>query len=116
MSAGPQPIPPLKTVLVGDLKTVPPNGKLGYFLWRRRMWLEGTFGTSLLEPWEKMILVFIWLLLTTLLLTGVVKYLPQHLHFIQRRAVYYFMGREGDVGELVHKTGAGWGAASGTEL
>ncbi|EPQ51609.1 hypothetical protein GLOTRDRAFT_48828 [Gloeophyllum trabeum ATCC 11539] len=90
-----------------------PEGKLGMFLWRRRMWLEATFGTSLLEPWEKMTLVVIWSLLMTLIVTGAVKYLPQHLYFIQRRAVYYIVGREGDIQDLVHD---GWASGEHPEL
>ncbi|KZT25575.1 hypothetical protein NEOLEDRAFT_1064817 [Neolentinus lepideus HHB14362 ss-1] len=116
MSAGPQPTPPLKSVFHPYLETRSPRGKLGHFIWRRRVWLESTFAMTMLDPWEKIVLVTLWLFLTTVIVTGTVKYLPQHLYFIQRRAVYYIMGREGNIGELVHRASAGWGAASGTEL
>jgi hypothetical protein len=41
------------------------------------------------------------LLLAALLLLGLIAFLPQHLRFIGRRAVYYFYGREADPVALV---------------
>ena len=34
----------------------PPKSKLGYFLWRRRMWFESTFALTVMEPWEKVVM------------------------------------------------------------
>ena len=53
----------------------------------------------------------ITVLFTTLFLTGLIKYLPHHLGFVQRRAAYYLLGRETDAGELL-----GWAWNSGAEV
>jgi hypothetical protein len=37
-----------------------------------------------------------FLLSTVLVLTGLYQYLPQHLRIMQRRAMYYLWGQEGD--------------------
>lgn len=75
----------------------PPKSKLGYFLWRRRMWFESTFGLTVMEPWEKVLMLTIFAILFVLVLTGFTKYLP-HLAFMHRRAKYYLWGHEnGDI-------------------
>ncbi|KAF9559089.1 hypothetical protein CPC08DRAFT_666792 [Agrocybe pediades] len=76
--------------------TRPPKSKLGIFLWRRRMWFESTFVLSMLEPWEKILLLTTFALLFFLVFTGVFKYMPQHLVVMRRRAIYYLWGQEGD--------------------
>ncbi|TFK37000.1 hypothetical protein BDQ12DRAFT_685656 [Crucibulum laeve] len=73
-----------------------PKSALGVFLWRRRMWFESTFVLSMLEPWEKIMLVTIFAVLFILLLTGLFKYMPHHLVVMRRRAMYYLWGQEGD--------------------
>jgi hypothetical protein len=40
--------------------------------------------------------VCIYILLFTLLVTGILKYLPHHLRFLRGRAIYYLWGKEGD--------------------
>lgn len=37
------------------------QSKFLYLLWRIRMWVEGTFGLAVLEPWEKALLCGWWL-------------------------------------------------------
>jgi len=44
------------------------------------------------EPWEVAILYAVYAVFFTLLLYGVVRYLPQHLAFLERRARYYLFG------------------------
>ncbi|KAF8628845.1 hypothetical protein AX17_005905 [Amanita inopinata Kibby_2008] len=89
----------------------PPKSKLAYFFWRRRMWFESTFALTVMEPWEKMVMLTIFAVLFILILTGVVKYLPHRLVLMQRRAEYYLWGHEaGDI-KLWHNLGqthAGW--------
>ncbi|KAJ6598479.1 hypothetical protein DFH09DRAFT_876878, partial [Mycena vulgaris] len=72
-----------------------PTSALGVFLWRRRMWFEATFVLSMLEPWEKLLLITIFAVLFLLVGSGIVMYLPRHLDLMQRRAVYYLWGQEG---------------------
>ncbi|KAJ3494855.1 hypothetical protein NLJ89_g10723 [Agrocybe chaxingu] len=72
-----------------------PSSKLGVFFWRQRMWIESTFVLSMLEPWEKILLLTIFFAFSLLLFTGVYKYMPQHLIFLRGRAVYYLWGQEG---------------------
>ncbi|PFH51615.1 hypothetical protein AMATHDRAFT_89948, partial [Amanita thiersii Skay4041] len=74
--------------------TRPPKTKWLIFLWRWRIWVEATFVLSMLEPWEKFLLVTLFLLLNSLMLTGIIKYLPLHVSIMQRRAMYYLWGTE----------------------
>ncbi|TFK70003.1 hypothetical protein BDN72DRAFT_819418 [Pluteus cervinus] len=85
-----------------------PQSKLGKFFWRKRMWFEANLSLSMLEPWEKITVACFLTVLLTLLLTGLFKYLPQHLHVMQRRAVYYLSGEEDEtflwhwIGSVMH--------------
>ncbi|KAK2467907.1 hypothetical protein APHAL10511_000202 [Amanita phalloides] len=73
----------------------PPKSRLGYFLWRRRMWFESTFALTVMEPWEKFVMLTIFGILFVLIMTGFVKYLPHNLALMHRRAMYYLWGHEG---------------------
>ncbi|OCH92423.1 hypothetical protein OBBRIDRAFT_698293, partial [Obba rivulosa] len=72
----------------------PPRNALARALWRRRVWFETTFALSMLQPWEKVLVMTILYATILLLCTGVALYLPQHLDFLRARAAYYFLGRE----------------------
>ncbi|KAG1760388.1 hypothetical protein EV702DRAFT_985601 [Suillus placidus] len=63
------------------------------YLWRQRVKFESTLALSMLEPWEK----YQFSLLTMLVMIGLFQYLPQHVMVMQRRAIYYLWGQEGDV-------------------
>ncbi|KXN85977.1 hypothetical protein AN958_10649 [Leucoagaricus sp. SymC.cos] len=66
------------------------------FLWRQRMWFESTFVLSMLEPWEKVLLLSILTMFCVLVVLGLFMYLPHHIDVMQHRAVYYLWGQEGD--------------------
>ncbi|KAF8901144.1 hypothetical protein CPB84DRAFT_976487 [Gymnopilus junonius] len=53
-----------------------PSSRLAVFWWRRRMWFESTFVLSMLEPWEKVLLLTMFGLLFALLFSGILKYSP----------------------------------------
>ncbi|RPD56569.1 hypothetical protein L227DRAFT_465544, partial [Lentinus tigrinus ALCF2SS1-6] len=72
----------------------PPRSVVGKFLWRRRVWVEVTFALSMLEPWEKFLVMVVMYLTLGLLLTGMYLYLPHHLAFLSARAAYYLFGRD----------------------
>ncbi|PFH51618.1 hypothetical protein AMATHDRAFT_58732, partial [Amanita thiersii Skay4041] len=74
----------------------PPKSKLGYFLWRQRMWFESTFALTVMEPWEKIVMLTIFAVLFVIVVTGFVKYLPYRLVLMYRRAMYYLYGHEAD--------------------
>ncbi|KAJ3863720.1 hypothetical protein EV359DRAFT_64577 [Lentinula novae-zelandiae] len=65
------------------------QSKFLYLLWRIRMWVEGTFGLAVLEPWEKALLLVIFLITSILLVTGIIRFLPQHMLDVKGRVVYY---------------------------
>ncbi|EMD32459.1 hypothetical protein CERSUDRAFT_99539 [Gelatoporia subvermispora B] len=71
-----------------------PRSVLARALWRRRIWFETTFALSMLEPWEKVLVMMLLYAALLLLGTGVALYLPQHLAFLHARAAYYFLGLE----------------------
>ncbi|KAI0655011.1 hypothetical protein C8Q70DRAFT_924588 [Cubamyces menziesii] len=72
----------------------PPKNPIGAFFWRRRVWLETTFGLCLFEPWEKILILTIFYLLLTLVFTGLYKFVPQQLPLLYKRLLYYFFGNE----------------------
>ncbi|KAI0916579.1 hypothetical protein AcW1_010134 [Taiwanofungus camphoratus] len=86
----------------------PPPNSIGTVLWRKRLWFETTTGLSLLEPWEKILMLCIIYLMLTLVVTGLVKYAPQSFMMLQHRVAYYLFGYEPEksVGHVV----AGWAA------
>ncbi|KAG5730843.1 hypothetical protein E4T56_gene6406 [Termitomyces sp. T112] len=73
-----------------------PQSPIAIFFWRRRIWFESTFVSSMLEPWEKILLLTILFASVVLVVTGIYKYLPQQIFLIRRRAIYYLWGQEGD--------------------
>ncbi|KAF5391027.1 hypothetical protein D9757_003934 [Collybiopsis confluens] len=109
-------IPPNCPPARPDLKAFRPpksKSKIAYYGWRVRMWIEGTFGTGMLEPWEKLLLCEFLVSLEkknyvltylpcspdffdyfVLLVTGIVRYLPHHVSVMKTRAVYYIWGSE----------------------
>ncbi|KAI9429025.1 hypothetical protein H4582DRAFT_387163 [Lactarius indigo] len=70
----------------------PPNSRR--FIWHWRMLFESTFALSMLEGWEKILVVALMSVFWGLLITGIYRYLPYHLEFLYRRAVYYLLGTE----------------------
>ncbi|KZP28050.1 hypothetical protein FIBSPDRAFT_947957 [Athelia psychrophila] len=70
-----------------------PKNAVGLFLWKRQMWFESTFALSMLEPWEKCLVMTILLTLMTLVTTGLYSYVPVRVVEVQRRAIYYLFGR-----------------------
>ncbi|KAH7106233.1 hypothetical protein BKA62DRAFT_765800 [Auriculariales sp. MPI-PUGE-AT-0066] len=75
-----------------DLTYTPPKGTVARWLWTRRMRFEATYAVSMLEPWEKLLVLIIATTLSYLFMSGVVRFLPQHLVFLKSRATYYFAG------------------------
>ncbi|KZT70703.1 hypothetical protein DAEQUDRAFT_667385 [Daedalea quercina L-15889] len=72
----------------------PPRTKLAAFLWRRRLWLETTFALSMMQPWEKVVVMCtVWLLLALFVTAGYL-YFPRHVRYVCGRARYYLLGRE----------------------
>ncbi|KAH9916735.1 uncharacterized protein BXZ73DRAFT_53579 [Epithele typhae] len=87
--------PTLMQVLFGlHLPYRPPRSFIGKFFWRRRVWVEVTFALSMMEPWEKAVVLVVTYLTLGLLFTGIFFYLPHHLVFINERAAYYLFGRD----------------------
>ncbi|CCM01255.1 uncharacterized protein FIBRA_03304 [Fibroporia radiculosa] len=80
----------------------PPHGSFGAFLWRRRVWLETTFALSMMQPWEKVVVVCAASFFLALLLVGMYLYLPHHFVYLHGRALYYLWGHEASVGKSLH--------------
>ncbi|KZV76879.1 hypothetical protein PENSPDRAFT_679894 [Peniophora sp. CONT] len=71
-----------------------PRGYIAGFLFRWRLWFECTFAFTMLEPWEKGLLIIIAAIVFTLLAKGIFQYLPMHLVFLYQRAKYYLHGSQ----------------------
>ncbi|KAH9027278.1 hypothetical protein EDB84DRAFT_1563456 [Lactarius hengduanensis] len=72
----------------------PPSSSSRRFIWHCRMLFESTFALSMLEGWEKILVVTLMSVFWGLVITGIYRYLPYHLEFLYRRAVYYLLGTE----------------------
>ncbi|KAI9450583.1 hypothetical protein F5148DRAFT_945309, partial [Russula earlei] len=72
----------------------PPRSASRHFFWRWRMWFETTFALSMFEGWEKIFVLTLMAIFWGLVITGIYRYLPYHLQFLYRRAVYYVSGTE----------------------
>ncbi|KAF8342664.1 uncharacterized protein EI90DRAFT_3029791, partial [Cantharellus anzutake] len=75
-----------------DTRYVKERGPFREFIFRRRIWFETTFVLSMLEPWEKLLVLIVIIFTTALLFTGICLYLPQHLQFLRSRASFYLSG------------------------
>ncbi|KAI0635404.1 hypothetical protein C8Q77DRAFT_1054589 [Trametes polyzona] len=88
-----------------------PESPVARFLWRRRVWVEVTFALSMLEPWERFLVMFVMYATILLLAAASVLYLPQYLSFLYSRASYYLFGSDAvaidSLGRL--KDAASWG-------
>ncbi|CAG7850221.1 SubName: Full=Uncharacterized protein {ECO:0000313/EMBL:CCA74301.1} [Serendipita indica DSM 11827] len=71
-----------------------PQSTLGRIIWRKWMWVEATFALSMLERWEKILVVIFFFLALVLFVAGTTRYLPHHLLFLTRRARFYLLGNE----------------------
>ncbi|KAI0689673.1 hypothetical protein BC835DRAFT_1308258 [Cytidiella melzeri] len=71
-----------------------PENRLAAYLWRKRIWFESTFALTMMEPWEKLVLVLILTTLSVLFSIGLLVYFPVHLSIILSRAKYYLSGTE----------------------
>ncbi|KAI9567351.1 hypothetical protein HD554DRAFT_2024058 [Boletus coccyginus] len=72
------------------------------YLWRQRTKFEATLAFSMLEPWEKILSMFIFTLFALLLASGLYQYLPQHVSIMRQRATYYLWGQDSDDRLLRH--------------
>ncbi|KZV94086.1 hypothetical protein EXIGLDRAFT_835286 [Exidia glandulosa HHB12029] len=75
-----------------DLTYAPPQTSVKRFFWRQRMRFETAFAISMLEPWEKILVLLLLLALSQIFLVGTFKYLPHHLEFLRQRAMFYLEG------------------------
>ncbi|WVQ86064.1 hypothetical protein IAT38_008232 [Cryptococcus sp. DSM 104549] len=81
-------------------------------LWDWSMWFQSTFALSMMQPWEKAVILSTLSIVTLLFWISVYTYLPNHLAYLSRRFAYYVYGDEtaevdllGPVGEWVEE---GW--------
>ncbi|KAM5543854.1 hypothetical protein V8D89_002471 [Ganoderma adspersum] len=84
----------METLFRLQLPYRPPRSFIGKFLWRRRVWVEVTFALSMLEPWEKFLVLVVMYLALGLLLMATTLYLPHHVELMSARAAYYLFGRD----------------------
>ncbi|KAI0320500.1 hypothetical protein OF83DRAFT_1032425, partial [Amylostereum chailletii] len=72
----------------------PPASPIVRFFWRWRLWFEATVVFTLLEPWEKGLLMVFMGGFFAVFVMGIYRYLPHHIFFLYQRAVYYLLGQE----------------------
>ncbi|KAK0455467.1 uncharacterized protein EV420DRAFT_571828 [Desarmillaria tabescens] len=87
--------------------TRPPKSKVALFFWRWRIWFESTFVLSMLEPWEKIMLLTILFICSSFVLSALFKYIRQDIGGVQQRVVYYLLGQEGEKSAIWHRTSNG---------
>ncbi|KAL1679544.1 hypothetical protein EV122DRAFT_277124 [Schizophyllum commune] len=93
------------------------RSRISMMLWRWKIWVEGTLIFSMLEPWEKILITSIFLVLFSLIFTAIFKYLPQHVLVMHRRAVYYIWGEGNAEGNAFKEwSGAASTAAFGSHI
>ncbi|PBK73642.1 hypothetical protein ARMSODRAFT_952742 [Armillaria solidipes] len=87
--------------------TRPPKSKVALFFWRWRMWFESTFVLSMLEPWEKIMLLTIWFICSSFVLSALFRYICQDIGRVQQSVVYYLLGQEGDKTTIWYRVNKG---------
>ncbi|KAH8075863.1 hypothetical protein BXZ70DRAFT_870229, partial [Cristinia sonorae] len=87
--------PSVTSVLLNlDLPYRPPKSAFGKWVWRKRVWLETTFALSVLEPWEKLLVLCVTYFTLVLVFIGLFTYAPQRISLGYSRMVYYFHGHQ----------------------
>ncbi|EIW60067.1 uncharacterized protein TRAVEDRAFT_119988 [Trametes versicolor FP-101664 SS1] len=71
-----------------------PSSPVARFFWRRRIWIEATFALSMMEPWERFIVMYVVYAILLALAFAAFFYLPHHLSFLHGRAAYYLYGSD----------------------
>lgn len=54
--------------------------------------VESVFALSMLEAWEVLLVIMVFLTLTSLILYSLIFYFPRHIQLVARRAMYYVYG------------------------
>ncbi|KDN51853.1 hypothetical protein RSAG8_00403, partial [Rhizoctonia solani AG-8 WAC10335] len=85
-----------QTSLVSSLSRTP-SSAVKRFLWRRQIWFESTFALSMMEPWEKFLIMGVLLFLSSLFITGAVRYLPNHVSVVAARTSFYLTGSSNNI-------------------
>ncbi|KAH7340698.1 hypothetical protein B0J17DRAFT_652441 [Rhizoctonia solani] len=62
------------------------------FLWRKRVWFESTFGLSVMEPWERNMVLTFFFIAWALLVIACYRTLPNTLEFWTERTMFYLHG------------------------
>ncbi|CAE6420483.1 unnamed protein product [Rhizoctonia solani] len=62
------------------------------FLWRKRVWFESTFGLSVMEPWERNMVLTFFFIAWALLTIACYRTLPSTLKFWSERTMFYLHG------------------------
>ncbi|GLB41050.1 putative small subunit of serine palmitoyltransferase-like [Lyophyllum shimeji] len=72
------------------------DSNLVIFLWRTRMWIESTFAFTVMEQWEKLLVLTIFTVTFFIVMAWLIEALPQRLVLTYHRAIYYLWGHEGN--------------------
>ncbi|WVR07083.1 hypothetical protein IAU60_004122 [Kwoniella sp. DSM 27419] len=74
----------------------PPRPAPGFrrFIWDKRVLIESTFALSMMQPWEKVLIVGTLFITLLLFWVSVYSYYPSHLAYLSRRFAYYVYGDE----------------------
>ncbi|WVQ67625.1 uncharacterized protein L199_005828 [Kwoniella botswanensis] len=71
----------------------PPPG-IRRLIWNQRIWIESTFATSMMQPWEKALILTVLSFVTLLIWFSLYTYFPSHVAYLSRRWSYYVYGDE----------------------
>ncbi|KAI0794891.1 hypothetical protein C8Q75DRAFT_730737 [Abortiporus biennis] len=77
-----------------ELPYTSPKSALGRCLWRWRVWFEITFALSMLQPWEKVVIMLMLHISLMFFMSTAYYYLPSHFAIIKTRTLYYLLGQE----------------------
>ncbi|KAL4255034.1 hypothetical protein AB1N83_013545 [Pleurotus pulmonarius] len=80
--------------------TNPPKSELARAFWRWHIRMEASFAITVMEPWEKVVVLSVLAILFTLIVVSLIKFVPRQLITMQRRAVYYIWGHEAEAGGI----------------
>ncbi|WWC89282.1 uncharacterized protein L201_004203 [Kwoniella dendrophila CBS 6074] len=71
-----------------------PSPGIRRVIWNQRMWLESTFAMSMMQTWEKALIVTVLALVTLLVWFSLYTYFPSHVKYLAKRWSYYVYGDE----------------------
>ncbi|THH07002.1 hypothetical protein EW145_g3689 [Phellinidium pouzarii] len=93
-----------------------PDGPLAAYIWRLYMCFSTSLALSVMEPWERVLVMSFLGMVLSLIAIGLVRYFPQFILAFLARARYYLFGEDAAGRDVVAWDAPNAGSIRGSEF